>query len=203
MLAALGKRVLITSYTHSAVDNCLLKLIESKAASVDGEKCTPAVVRIGEKSSVHPDVQPLLVTKLAANYEGLDEGGSESPSAESLRKVIRGAQIVGVSTLKIPKCSLLVAEHFDVVIVDEAGQITQPALLGALAAADSFVLVGDHMQLPPLVSSESALEGGKSNPVETSSMSLFFFNTALLNSVHCHEIAFCPRLRRIDVKAPR
>ena len=47
------------------------------------------------------------------------------------------------------------------VIVDEAGQISQPAILGAIMAADSFVLVGDHMQLPPLVVSEVADQAGK------------------------------------------
>jgi DNA replication ATP-dependent helicase Dna2 len=75
--------------------------------------------------------------------------------------VISSAQIVGVSALTVPRSSLLVGQHFDVVIVDEAGQISQPAILGPLMAADSFVLVGDHMQLPPLVTSEVAEKGGK------------------------------------------
>jgi superfamily I DNA and/or RNA helicase len=74
---------------------------------------------------------------------------------------------VGATALTIPKSPLLVDQHFDVVIVDEAGQITQPALLGALAAADTFVLVGDHLQLPPLVSSECALQAGKQDDTET------------------------------------
>jgi DNA replication ATP-dependent helicase Dna2 len=56
---------------------------------------------------------------------------------------------------------LLAREYFDVVIVDEAGQITQPAVIGAMMAANTFVLVGDHMQLPPLVASELAEMGGK------------------------------------------
>ena len=55
----------------------------------------------------------------------------------------------------------MLSEHFDVVIVDEAGQISQPAILGVLMAADSFVLVGDHMQLPPLVVSEAAEHEGE------------------------------------------
>jgi DNA replication ATP-dependent helicase Dna2 len=49
---------------------------------------------------------------------------------------------------------------FDVVIVDEAGQIGLPAVLGALLKARSFVLVGDHYQLPPLVLDKRAAEGG-------------------------------------------
>ena len=161
MLAAQGKRVLITSYTHSAVDNCMLKLIESGVAGVWADRPTPAVLRIGEKSSVHPGVHSILASNVAAEVESRRSNSGMEPSAESYRTVIGAARIVGISTLKIPKCPLLAAEHFDVVIVDEAGQITQPALLGAISAADAFVLVGDHMQLPPLVASESALEGGK------------------------------------------
>jgi DNA replication ATP-dependent helicase Dna2 len=70
------------------------------------------------------------------------------------------ARIVGATTLTVPRSPLLLSERFDVVIVDEAGQISQPALLGALAAADSFILVGDHLQLPPLVQSELAEKAG-------------------------------------------
>lgn len=41
--------------------------------------------------------------------------------------------------------------QFDVCIVDEASQITLPVCLGPLRFAKTFVLVGDHFQLPPLV----------------------------------------------------
>jgi DNA replication ATP-dependent helicase Dna2 len=42
--------------------------------------------------------------------------------------------------------------RFDYCIVDEASQITLPTCLGPLRCADTFVLVGDHFQLPPIVS---------------------------------------------------
>ena len=38
---------------------------------------------------------------------------------------------------------------FDVVIVDEASQLTEPMTLAAINHAKRFVLVGDHRQLPP------------------------------------------------------
>jgi DNA replication ATP-dependent helicase Dna2 len=158
MLACQGKRVLITAYTHSAVDNCLLKLMEAGCAEPLTDNRPPSMVRIGDKSSVHPGVQNLLLTRVASQLEKCED--IDTPSAESLRRVLKESRIVGATALKIPK-SLLVGEHFDVVIVDEAGQISQPAVLGALASADKFVLVGDHLQLPPLVISEAALEGGK------------------------------------------
>jgi hypothetical protein len=49
---------------------------------------------------------------------------------------------------------------FDVCIVDEASQVTQPVCIGALRFANAFVLVGDHYQLPPLVASAECREGG-------------------------------------------
>jgi DNA replication ATP-dependent helicase Dna2 len=49
---------------------------------------------------------------------------------------------------------------FDVAIVDEAGQLTMPAILGALRLARRFILVGDEKQLPPLVLSKEAAEAG-------------------------------------------
>ncbi len=50
--------------------------------------------------------------------------------------------------------------RFDVAIIDEAGQLTVPAILGALRFAKRFILVGDEKQLPPLVLSKEAAEAG-------------------------------------------
>src|SRR5205085_11484875 len=41
-------------------------------------------------------------------------------------------------------------------IIDEASQLTIPAILGALRFAKRFILVGDEKQLPPLVLSKEA-----------------------------------------------
>lgn len=46
---------------------------------------------------------------------------------------------------------------FDYCIIDEASQVTLPVCLGPIRyASQSFVLVGDHNQLPPLVESDEA-----------------------------------------------
>ena len=50
------------------------------------------------------------------------------------------------------------SKRFDYCIVDEASQITLPACLGPIRFADVFVLVGDHNQLPPLVSYREKIE---------------------------------------------
>lgn len=126
------------------------------------------LVRIGPKSSCHEDLHQYLVPKIASDLDSIGRGSCQSfknddvrPSARSLSDVISSAKIVGVSALTIPKTPLLSGQHFDYVICDEAGQISQPAMIGALMAADSFVLVGDHEQLPPLVQSNLAEEAGQ------------------------------------------
>jgi len=45
---------------------------------------------------------------------------------------------------------------FDYCIIDEASQITLPVSIGPLKCANTFVLVGDHYQLPPLMRSSEA-----------------------------------------------
>jgi DNA replication ATP-dependent helicase Dna2 len=177
LLAARGKRVLITSYTHAAVDNVVLKLMEKGVASVNESTPVPRLVRIGQRSSCHTRVRSLLASELALQLDRIQQDRSEAtmhtlsqtesyqnfdnPSVESLKEVVSAARIVCSSALSVPRTPLLIHEDFDVVIIDEAGQISQPAILGALVAADSFVLVGDHQQLPPLVTSQLAETGGK------------------------------------------
>ena len=159
-MAARGKRILISSYTHAAVDNLLLKLVESGI----GQGPSWDLVRIGPKSACHLALHKFLAPELACELDQAQNEPShlsERPSTMSLHRVISCAKIIGATALTIPKTPLLLSEHFDIVIVDEAGQISQPAILGPLMAADSFLLVGDHEQLPPLVQSHSAEKAGK------------------------------------------
>lgn len=123
-----------------------------------GESSNSPIARIDRYCRSHARVQPYIVENLAAEVEDSDQG---PPSAESLKKVISSAMVVGVSALTIPRSSLLIDQHFDVVIVDEAGQISQPAIIGALMVAKTFVLVGDQMQLPPIAVSALSSENGK------------------------------------------
>jgi len=62
--------------------------------------------------------------------------------------------------LMLPRSAIFSRREFDVCIVDEASQITLPTCLGPLRFANRFILVGDHHQLPPLVRSHEAREGG-------------------------------------------
>lgn len=64
--------------------------------------------------------------------------------------------MVGVTCASVGHM-LLRRRMFDVCIVDEATQVHQPAMLQALLAARTFVLVGDPDQLQPIVTNPTAL----------------------------------------------
>ncbi|TLD09942.1 hypothetical protein PgNI_05644 [Pyricularia grisea] len=133
-----GKSVLLTSYTHSAVDNILLKL---KGDSIP-------VLRLGAPAKVHPEVQEFVT--LAAQPMN---------SFEEIRTAWHDLPVVATTCLGISH-PLFNERTFDYCIVDEASQITLPICLGPIRMARTFVLVGDHNQLPPLVQNEEARKEG-------------------------------------------
>ncbi|XP_065062529.1 DNA replication ATP-dependent helicase/nuclease DNA2-like isoform X2 [Rhopilema esculentum] len=139
ILTLLGKSVLIASYTHSAVDNILLKL---KKMNLD-------FIRLGNKRSIHEEIRPFLADEAAKNIK----------SIEGLHHFYNQKNIVATTCLGINH-PLFLKKRFDYCIVDEASQITQPVCFGAIRNSDVFVLVGDHYQLPPLVQSVEARHSG-------------------------------------------
>ncbi|KAG5066198.1 hypothetical protein JHK86_009929 [Glycine max] len=77
---------------------------------------------------------------------------------EDIKITLEQVKVVAVTCLGISS-PLLANTRFDVCIMDEAGQTTIPVSLGPLTFASTFVLVGDHYQLPPLARfSEAHLE---------------------------------------------
>ncbi len=86
------------------------------------------------------------------------------PSIAAMRQWLDSKSIVAVTTTSAVSHSLMtskcIVEQFDYAVVDEAGQLTEPQLLGALRKASKFVFVGDEQQLPPLVASKEAEQRG-------------------------------------------
>jgi DNA replication ATP-dependent helicase Dna2 len=137
-LVAQGKSVLLTSYTHTAVDNILLKV---RDAGFD-------VLRLGVLAKVHPQVQEFAI--LAAQQKN---------SLEEVNDAWFKPPVVATTCLGINH-PIFGKRTFDYCIVDEASQITLPVCLGPIRMAKTFILVGDHFQLPPLVQNKQAQEGG-------------------------------------------
>ena len=133
-----GKSVLLTSYTHTAVDNILLKIRDDKIR----------ILRLGAPTKVHPEVK---------NFADL--AGVPKKSIAELEDVYANSKVVATTCLGISH-AIFNSRVFDYCIVDEASQITLPVCLGPIRMAKTFILVGDHFQLPPLVQNKEAQEGG-------------------------------------------
>ncbi|BCR95882.1 bifunctional ATP-dependent DNA helicase/ssDNA endodeoxyribonuclease DNA2 [Aspergillus luchuensis] len=137
-LVAQGKSVLLTSYTHTAVDNILLKIKDDNFR----------ILRIGAPAKVHPDVQQFA-----------DLAAVPKTTLEELKASYEDSQVVATTCLGVSH-GIFSQRMFDYCIVDEASQITLPVCLGPIRMARTFILVGDHYQLPPLVQNKEAQEGG-------------------------------------------
>ncbi|XP_048060691.1 DNA replication ATP-dependent helicase/nuclease DNA2 isoform X2 [Megalobrama amblycephala] len=136
ILHACGFSVLLTSYTHSAVDNILLKLKRFKIG----------FLRLGRAQKVHHDILPF--TEESCRAKGMQ-------TLEELEQLYNKELIVATTCMGV-KHPIFSRRRFDFCIVDEASQISQPICLGPLFYAQRFVLVGDHQQLPPIVQNAEA-----------------------------------------------
>jgi DNA replication ATP-dependent helicase Dna2 len=137
-LVSQKKTVLLTSYTHTAVDNILLKIKDDNIR----------ILRLGAVTKIHPEVRAFA-----------DLGGKPKKNIAELETSYHKSDVVGTTCLGIND-RIFNERIFDYCIVDEASQITLPVCLGPIRMARTFILVGDHFQLPPLVQNKQAQEGG-------------------------------------------
>ncbi len=153
-LTGQGQRVLLAAFTNQAVDNMLKRLDREGYHDY---------LRLGHERSVDESIRGHLLKELAG----------ASPDATAVRSLLQNAQVVASTTAtwssdKYSAQAIKDEEQstedmglsFDVAIIDEAGQLTVPAILGALRFAKRFILVGDEKQLPPLVLSQEAAQNG-------------------------------------------
>ncbi|ELY51904.1 AAA domain-containing protein [Natronorubrum bangense] len=143
-----GERVLLSAFTNRAVDNALEALLEQLEDGVgsqtqrsgDGEGVS--VVRVGSESGIREDMEPYRLER---------SGDPEDRVAE-----LQNAQVVAATTATCGS-RVMKEQAFDVALVDEAAQLTEPGTCAAINLAERFVLVGDHEQLPPVVRAENDL----------------------------------------------
>ncbi|SPC64806.1 related to DNA2 - DNA helicase [Ustilago sp. UG-2017b] len=163
LLVKLGKRILLTSYTHSAVDTILRKLAEDQIKTEGGGQSEMRILRLGNKDKVHPDARQFLLPRCTTLEELKDAFESPNVVAATCLSVHHTFFSSGLAKLRgraDTDDTSVPAYLFDYCIVDEASQIPLPTCLGPLRFADKFVLVGDHHQLPPLVKNAEAKAGG-------------------------------------------
>lgn len=141
---AAGERpsVLLTAYTNRAVDEICSMLCDAGIS----------FLRLGSEYSCDERFRPYLVGNMVENNPRLDD----------LRlRLMEERVYVGTVTSLMSRPFIFALKHFALAIVDEAGQITEPGLVGLLAAhkpkstmepaIDRFILIGDYKQLPAVV----------------------------------------------------
>lgn len=148
-----GQRVLLAAFTNQAVDNVLKRLSDKEHFH--------NYIRLGHERSV--DASEAVMGQLLQNRVKATAGDS----APTVYDVLHQAPVIASTTATWSSdkytphlLSDSAALHFDVAIIDEASQLTIPALLGVLRFSRRFILVGDDKQLPPLVLSREAAEQG-------------------------------------------
>jgi DNA replication ATP-dependent helicase Dna2 len=132
LLVERGERVLVTSHTHTAINNALNKIADLGV---------PAA-KIGRH------------TQAAGLDARVETAGS---FAEWRTRPRQGGYVIGATpfatcTSRLDNC------QFDTVIFDEASQVTVPLALMAMRRGQRFVFIGDQKQLPPVLLARSILD---------------------------------------------
>lgn len=74
---------------------------------------------------------------------------------EIVREILSGKDVV-CTTNSTAGSDLLLEKTFDVVVIDEATQATEPSCLIPLIKAKNLIMAGDHKQLPTTISNPEA-----------------------------------------------
>lgn len=125
-LVADGERVLITAFTHRAINNALNTL-----AKVAPDIC---VAKIG-------------LSRRADDLQGVENYGAfnQSPMAEMEQGYVIGATPFALRTKRLN------GVEFDTIVFDEASQITLPLAVMGMLAGKRYIFFGDQKQLPPVL----------------------------------------------------
>jgi DNA replication ATP-dependent helicase Dna2 len=132
--AGLPFRVLVTAFTHAAIENLLAKIAERRRAVGD-------------------EARDLLLGK-AKNWQGVNPGIEVVPETDLGGWLTDGERVVLGATVYSCLKKREDLPPFDLVVIDEASQVRVPeAAIAVYLAGDEgrLVLAGDHLQLPPIV----------------------------------------------------
>ncbi|KAF4959413.1 hypothetical protein FSARC_10738 [Fusarium sarcochroum] len=140
-------RVLVTAPTHNAVDNLMRRYIQRLQRQHLAKKSQPNALRVStEARKVAEDLRKYTCDAMAgqeihSNYKAMEKATQMIKHSDSIFTTCIGAGI-----------GLLRSGYFNIVIIDEASQQTEPSSLVPLVKGCSkAILVGDHVQLRPTV----------------------------------------------------
>ncbi|MGI4738012.1 MAG: AAA domain-containing protein [Janthinobacterium lividum] len=130
------KSTLLAAYTNRAVDEICEQLLDAGLP----------FIRIGSRLGTSPAYRPYL----------LDNMIRDLPTRQMVRARLTSTPLyVGTISSLLGRPELFQLKNFDVAVVDEASQVLEGPMLALLAKAKKFILIGDHRQLPAVVTQEA------------------------------------------------
>ena len=129
------KQVLLAAYTNRAVDEICEQLVQAGLP----------FIRVGSRLGTAPVYRPYLLDNMLRDCNS--------------RQMVRGRLTtcpfyVGTVASLLGKPELFLLKQFDLAVVDEASQVLESPMLALLAKVPKFILIGDHRQLPAVVTQE-------------------------------------------------
>jgi DNA replication ATP-dependent helicase Dna2 len=136
-LAEAGQRVLVTAFTHRAINNALRTIAKTTryphVFKVGQQRYAEDLVWEGGQVANHEYFPYHLY---AADAEGFIVGGTCF--------ALRTSRLRGIK--------------FDTVIFDEAGQVTLPLAIAGMLSGERYIFIGDHKQMAPVIVGEHSEE---------------------------------------------
>jgi DNA replication ATP-dependent helicase Dna2 len=132
--------VLLGAFTNTAVDKMLLAVLAHNPSArflrVGRASDSPELVR-----AISGDPADYFTEDLALKYG----------TVRAVKDALRQTRIIAATAHRASTLPYLRTRAFEMALVDESGQLTEPLTLGLILRAKRFVLIGDDRQLPPVV----------------------------------------------------
>ncbi|EJD43040.1 P-loop containing nucleoside triphosphate hydrolase protein [Auricularia subglabra TFB-10046 SS5] len=182
--------ILVCTYTNIAVDNLVeglgkaglrpLRFGSSGTAPAGGAQYTLRARRDAHVLGPHLDKLLGRIERLNRDLRGLRAAEPPNPAAIARREkevlglrgavfklerllmqeIVEDSDVVCTTCISAGSAALHVAD-FPIVFLDEASMSTEPAsLIPLMRGCEHVALIGDHKQLPPVITSDEAERGG-------------------------------------------
>ncbi|KNA06822.1 hypothetical protein SOVF_177480 isoform B [Spinacia oleracea] len=145
-------RVLVCAPSNSALDEIVLRVLNTGVRDEYDRAYNPKIVRVGRAKASWP-----------GGPSDRQKQGAAGNDRDSVRASILDEAVIVFSTLSFSGSTIFskLNRGFDIVIIDEAAQAVEPATLVPLSTGCKQVfLVGDPVQLPATVMSSVAKSRG-------------------------------------------
>ena len=139
----LNHKLLVCSESNTAIDNILKKLRHTNIN----------FTRVGTSNKIPNYLQQYTLDyKINNQITGKSINNEERQQIEE--EILKNSQVI-LTTNSSAGSIILSDIQFHIAIIDEASQATIPSTLIPINKAEKFILIGDHKQLPPVVSSNN------------------------------------------------